>query len=50
MLTRNVNPRRGLVNGARGFVESFAGATYRLPVVRFVSVRRPSAPWPLTQC
>ena len=44
MLTRNVNSRRGLVNGARGVVESFAGTTYRLPVVRFVSVRRPSPP------
>ncbi|KAK9828391.1 hypothetical protein WJX81_002975 [Elliptochloris bilobata] len=37
MLTRNANPRRGLVNGARGVVERFAGTTNRLPVVRFAS-------------
>ncbi len=39
MLTRNANPRRGLVNGARGVVQRFAGTANRLPVVRFASVR-----------
>ena len=39
MLTRNLSARKGLVNGARGVVVRFVGATIRLPVVRFASVR-----------
>lgn len=38
MLIRNVSARKGLVNGARGLVESFNGQTLKLPVVRFVNV------------
>lgn len=39
MLTRNMSARKGLVNGARGVVVRFVGATIRLPVVRFANVR-----------
>ncbi len=49
MLTRNANARRGLVNGARGVVERFAGTLNRLPVVRFACVRPSRSAAPTTR-